>query len=225
MREREESGNIPKDWVQKNKKWSYYYLWVGWYRRENYLFSIGIFSLQCSVHVQEENVKCTVRCMSLELRVELTLARSRIQGYRFFSLGIYSCWYSVLNSYYMNFIMEWKEERKNALPYLMHTGKKVTKWSLITGIYIMIIYPLKNILIVMYHLFKLYYHKCRFLNLQIQSIKCLLNHKKLWAVIHKTKTALCLLKHSQRILISFKILGGIRLYYSILQNFWLCISY
>ena len=148
MREREESGwfhpgleaRFParrrEERVQKTKKWSYYYLWVGWYRRENYLFSIGIFSLQCSVHVQEENVKHTVRCMSLELRVEFTLAGSRIQCYRFFFLGIYRCWHSVLNSYYMNFIMEWKEEeRKNALPYLMHTGKKVTKWSLITGIY------------------------------------------------------------------------------------------
>ena len=35
----------PKDWVQETKKWSYYYLWVGWYRRKDYLFSIAIFSL------------------------------------------------------------------------------------------------------------------------------------------------------------------------------------
>ena len=119
-----------------------------------------------------------------------------------------------------------KRRRKKKCSTLLDAHwEKVTKWSLIMGIYIMIIYSLKNILIVMYHLLKLYYHKSRFLNLQIQSIKCLLNHKKLWAVIHKTKTALWLLKHSQRILISFKILGRISLYYSILQNFWLCISY
>lgn len=71
----------------------------------------------------------------------------------------------------------------HATAFNAHVKKRVTKWSLITGIYLTIIYPLKEKnLPVAYHLLKLHYISAGFqISLRL-SIKCLMNHNQLWTV-------------------------------------------